>query len=75
LLRKRAGVNHSKTHDHSRDEDIVPEPVKASLSDHKEEKSRKAAVDPIQLLMTGGHINLFADIENVGCKLMEERDI
>jgi hypothetical protein len=73
LLRKRAGINHSKTHGHSRDEDIIPEPVRASFNDLKEEKSRKAAVDSMQSLMTDGHINLFADIENVSSKLMEEK--
>jgi len=65
LLQRRAGISHPKSHGHSRDEDLIPEPVRASLNDHMEEKSREAAVDPIQSLMTDGHINLFADIEKV----------
>jgi hypothetical protein len=73
LLRKRAGITDSKTRGPLRDEDIIPEPVRASLNDRKEGESRKAAVDPIQSLLVDGHINLFADIENVCGNITEER--
>lgn len=60
LLRKRAGIRESKASRKDKEEDdIIPEAVKASFKEHKEAKP-----DALQGLMTNGHINLFADLEN-----------
>lgn len=70
LLRKRAGIDSNR----SRDEELLPEAVKASFNEHRDNKGQASLTDPIQSLMTDGHINLFADLENQEATLKQTVD-
>ncbi|CAG8717569.1 15865_t:CDS:2, partial [Acaulospora colombiana] len=61
LLRKRAGISASSSKQTPTDEDLIPDAVKESL---KEQQVKDIPDSPLQSLMTDGHINLFADLEN-----------
>ncbi|CAG8717397.1 3858_t:CDS:2, partial [Acaulospora colombiana] len=71
LLRKRAGISASSSKQNRTDEDLIPDAVKESL---KEQQAKDVPESPLQSLMTDGHINLFADLENKDAVLKQAVD-
>ncbi|PVG04699.1 hypothetical protein CPB86DRAFT_777974 [Serendipita vermifera] len=71
LLRKRAGISASSSKESRKDEDLIPDAVKESLKEHQ---TKEMSDSSLQSLMTDGHINLFADLENREASLKQATD-